>query len=103
LNPKIPDVGVGERLAAAVAAMQRVVSVCVRGIGIGSFVSGLLFVGIESEIQREGVCVSVRGIGIGSFVSGLLFIGIECEIQSEGVWTEGKEILLLDTGVLRTP
>jgi hypothetical protein len=28
LNPKIPDVGVGEKLAAAVAAMQRSVSVC---------------------------------------------------------------------------
>jgi hypothetical protein len=28
LNPKITDVGVGERLAAAVAAMQRSVRVC---------------------------------------------------------------------------
>jgi hypothetical protein len=47
--------------------------------------------------------VSGKGISIGSFVSCLLFVGIESEIQSEGVWAEGKETLLSDTGVLRSP
>jgi hypothetical protein len=74
----------------------------VRGISIGSFVSGLLFGGIESKRLREGVCVSVKRISIGSFVSGLLFGGIESEIQREGVWVGGRK-QLSDTGVLRSP
>jgi len=41
--------------------------------------------------------VSVKGIGIESFVSGLLFIGIDSEIQREGVWVEGKETMRCDT------
>ena len=35
--------------------------------------------------------VSVNDISIESFMSNLLFIGIESEIQREGVWVEGKE------------
>ena len=34
--------------------------------------------------------VSVKDISFESFVSDLLFIGIDSEIQSEGVWVEGK-------------
>jgi hypothetical protein len=44
--------------------------------------------------------VSGKGISIGSFVSGLLFVGLEGEIQREGVWVEGKETQLSDTGVV---
>jgi len=51
LNPKIPNVGVGERLAAGLAAIWH--SLSVKGIGIESVLSGLLFVGL----QREGVWV----------------------------------------------
>jgi len=32
----------------------------------------------------------VKDISFESFVSDLLFIGIDSEIQSEGVWVEGK-------------
>ena len=35
--------------------------------------------------------VIVKGISIWSFLSKLLFIGIESELQREGVWVEGKE------------
>ena len=38
----------------------------------------------------------VKGIGIESFVSGLLFIGIDSEIQKKELWVEGKETMRCD-------
>ena len=40
--------------------------------------------------------MSVKGIGIESFVSGLLFIGIDIELQKKEVWVEGKEKMRYD-------
>jgi len=37
------------------------------------------------------VSVSVEDISLESFLGDLLFIGIDSEIQREGVWVEGKE------------
>jgi hypothetical protein len=36
----------------------------------------------------------VKDISIESFVSKLLFIEIDSEIQSEGVWVEGKQTVM---------
>jgi hypothetical protein len=33
----------------------------------------------------------MKDISIESFVSNLLFIGIECEMKGDGVWAKGKE------------
>jgi hypothetical protein len=41
--------------------------------------------------------VSVKGISLESFVSDLLFFGIVSEIQREGLWAEGKETMSCDT------
>jgi hypothetical protein len=41
--------------------------------------------------------VSVKGISLERFVSDLLFVGIESDIQSEGVWVEGKETMRCNT------
>jgi hypothetical protein len=37
------------------------VSVSVKDSRFGSFLSNLLFLGIDSEVQREGVCVEGTG------------------------------------------
>jgi hypothetical protein len=37
------------------------------------------------------VCVSVKDISLEGFLSNLMFIVIESEIESEGLWVEGKE------------
>jgi hypothetical protein len=57
LNPKFPDVGVGERLAAAVAAMQHSVSVCeCEEHQHWELCEWFVVRWVESEIQR-GECV----------------------------------------------
>ena len=38
--------------------------------------------------------VSVKDISIKSFVSNLLFIGIETEMKGDGVWVEEKETIM---------
>ena len=40
--------------------------------------------------------VSEKDIGLERFPSDLLFIGIDSEIQREGVWVEGQETQLSD-------
>ena len=60
VESKIPKDGIYERLAAGVAAMQHSLSVCsVKDSSFGSFLSDLVFVGINSE----GGCVG-RGEGV---------------------------------------
>ena len=65
MNTKIQNIGVGERLAAAVDAMQ-----------------------------TASVSVSVKDVRIESFLSNLLFGGIDSELQTEGFWVEGKETIM---------
>ena len=58
MNTKIQNIGVGERLTAAVDAVQTAsVSVSVNDVRIESFLSNLLFSGIDSELQTEGFSV----------------------------------------------
>jgi len=49
---------------------------------------------LQCSTVRVSVCV--KGIGIESFVSGLLFIGIDSEIQKKELWVEGKETMRCD-------
>ena len=62
MNRKLPTVGADtnvaavESLAAAVAAVQHSLCVCsVKGIRIVRFLSILLFIGFDSEIQDDGL------------------------------------------------
>jgi hypothetical protein len=55
LNTRNKIIGVRERQAAAVAAMQTVwVSVGMKDVSIESFLSNFLFIGSESELQILG-------------------------------------------------
>lgn len=61
LNTKIPKVFAGEGLAAAVDSMQRTWErVSVKDIRRDIFLSNLLFIGIDSEIQWEGMWVELK-------------------------------------------
>jgi len=48
------------------------------------------------------VSVSVKDISLQSFVSNLLFIGIDSEIQREGWWVKGKETDVTRVAVIAT-